>query len=201
MDVSGSRCDFQTFQDDILYPPRPPLSWRGAPQLAPVNSAMWCSGFWGMKFLRQPKCMSCQCYRCMIYHKLWSLHTFTIIHNLVTKPVANLGDFATQLGVCFFWKSWGSLSGIYQRKMSAEVLKWATKKKWPSGFANFHLTLENRRNPTSPRDKCYLSIFRGPIFPGNKVGSYGGPRPYFPWNYGCFIGIPYFMAYEMIPKT
>ena len=66
MDVSGSRCDFQTFQDDILYPPRRLFPDAEHRNWLLVNSA-WSGarGCWGMKFLRQAKCMSCQCYRCI----------------------------------------------------------------------------------------------------------------------------------------
>ena len=38
-----------------------------------------------------------------------------------------------------------------------------------SAISSAETTLKHMRNPTSPRDKRYLSIFRGPIFPWNKV--------------------------------
>ena len=46
---------------------------------------------------------------------------------------------------------------------------------------------KNRRNPTSPRDKRYLSIFRGPIFPCNGWFLWWTPRTdsvvFFLWVY------------------
>ena len=62
-------------------------------------------------------------------------------------------------------------------------------KKWPGVIPIGGLPLitwnnppKNRRNPTSPRDKRYVSIFRGPIFPCNSRFLWWTPKKVAPKN-------------------